>query len=193
MMDEATIISYFEKNKKEIQKLAKKLSQKENKSFDEEYEEIKDSYYNLKGTFHKEKVIVKGTAIQISDILNQIRNLPYEVFQVYDLKQDRFEKIDEIKGNPFEVKGIDLNMLTSKIVSYRMIKMTRTVNLFFIHNHPFMFKAFPSLADAETANTIMDVLYHPDLGNNFIDFSIVTPFDYYSVMQDMYGPYEENQ
>ena len=67
------------------------------------------------------------------------------------------------------------------------------INLFIIHNHPFIYKASPSEADANTLKAIFEetcsiekiILFITGIKTNIniVDFSIATVFDYWSFKQ----------
>ena len=85
-----------------------------------------------------------------------------------------------------------MNNIYRRILPLITIEGAGAIGIYVMHNHPYVYKASPSLADIETARVIVEALNNimtctREQGINcnvgLLDFGIVTEYDYWSMKQ----------
>ena len=181
---------YFENNKEKILETAKFLCRKDpSKTIEEQFEILKQQYINDDGAKHAETI---NGLCDISIWLNTIRYEKRENFVIIAVCEVQSKEIFKQIGDQFSSQNIDMMDIDKQIVSLIMGKCARSIGIYVMHNHPYIYKASPSLADIETADAIVKELNNimtctRELGINcnveLLDFGIVTEYDYWSIKQ----------
>ena len=186
MMNE---VEFFEANKDKIYATAEFLCKNDPScSVDEKYEELRLQYVNKDGTNHIETITINGQQYPIMNWLEQLRHEPVENFIIIAVSSTGSKIIYKVVGDQFSRDNIDLNDIDSAIIT----NGCRNTGLYIIHNHPFIYKASPSVADLKACEAIFHELERIEKEAalldakwqlTLIDFAIVTDFDYWSVKQ----------
>lgn len=184
---------YFEVNKEKIHATAEFLCSKDlSKNVDEQFEELKQQYFNSDGAKHKEVIKINDSELDIKAWLDIIRHKENEQFVIIAVFNKQSNIIFDKAGDQFSSPGINLDDIDAKIVALITFKGARSVGIYIMHNHPFIYRASPSKADLHTLETILKELVSIEnavksIGINcqiaLIDFAIVTEYDYWSVKQ----------
>ena len=181
---------YFEKNKDKILETAKYLCKNNTLLVEEKFKELEHQYLNEDGTHHDE-AILKNSSINIKEWLESIRHDDKENFLIYACFDNKTELIYKTSGNQHSIQ-INLDDIAASIYRIIAICKIRIVNLYVVHNHPFIYKASLSFTDCVTLNAINNELtsINENLNSigmksyiNLYDFAVVTDFDYFSIMQ----------
>ena len=181
---------YFEMHKDKIKLTAEFLCSKgSTKNVDDEFEKLKQQYLDKDGTCHSETI--KGS-VDISSWLETIRHQEIENFVVIAVYNDKSEIIFKQTGDQFSSPNIKIIDIDAKIVQLLTFGGARSVGIYVMHNHPFIYKASPSDQDIFTCAAISNeldsiVANAGEMGIKcqigLIDFGIATEYDYWSVMQ----------
>ena len=184
---------YFEVNKEKIHATAEFLCGKDlSKNVDEQFEELKQQYFNSDGTKHKEVIKINDSELDIRTWLDIIRHKENEQFVIIAVFNKQPKIIFDKAGDQFSSPGINPDDINAKIIN--LIKHTgaSSVGIYVMHNHPFIYRASPSKADLLALEAIFKELGKVEnalknIGINckitLIDFVIVTEYDYWSVKQ----------
>ena len=171
-------IKYLEDHKGKIFETAKYIAERSNGDISVKYAELESEYRNQNGTFHKELIANKN--VPLKHVLDEIRHLEVETVVYYGMINGKFIKLFSEKGTQFS-SNINMPKLIAMVAFYQC-------DFYIAHNHPFVFRASPSLADMNAIKEIMKMtieLAKEGINVNMLDFAIVTDFDYWSVMQAM--------
>ena len=181
---------YFENNKEKILETAKFLCSKEpSKTIEEQFEILKQQYINNDGTKHLETI---NGSCDISTWLDTIRHEERENFVIIAVYKGQCKVIFKQIGDQFSSHNINMNDIDRQIVPLITIEGAGSIGIYVMHNHPYVYKASPSLADLETAAAIDNELNNiiictRERGINcnvgLLDFGIVTEYDYWSIKQ----------
>ena len=181
---------YFENNKEKILETAKFLCSKDpSKNIDEQFKNLKQEYINCDGTKHLETI---NGSYDIGSWLDTIRHEKIENFVVFAVYEGQSKVIFKQTGDQFSSQNIDMMDIDNKIRLLMMGTCARSIGIYVVHNHPYVYKASPSLADIETAKVIVEVLNNikdcarslkMNCNVEFLDFGIVTEYDYWSMKQ----------
>lgn len=184
---------FFETNKEKIHATAEFLCSKDlSKKVDEQFEELKQQYFNCDGTNHKEVIKINDSEWDIKSWLDTIRHKEIENFVIIAVFNEQSQIIFDKTGDQFSSPQMNLNEVDAKIVNLITFGGARSVGIYVMHNHPFIYRAAPSDADLLTIETIFNELVNIEntvksIGINcqitLIDFAIVTEYDYWSVKQ----------
>ena len=181
---------YFENNKEKILETAKFLCSKDpSKTIEEQFEILKQQYINCDGTKHSETI---NGSCDIRSWLDTIRQEERENFVIIAVYEGQCKEIFKQTGDQFSSHNISMNDIDSRIVPLITFGVASDIGVYVMHNHPYVYKASPSLADLETA-----VAIHNELNNimsntkdfkincnlELLDFGIVTEYDYWSIRQ----------
>lgn len=183
---------FFEANKEKIHATAEFLCSKDSsKNIDEQFDELKQQYLNGNGTNHKETIRINNSELEIKKWLDTIRHKEIENFVIIAMCNGQPRIIFSQTGDQFSSPEMNLNDIDAEIV--KLLKLgARSVDVYVMHNHPFIYRASPSGADLLALEAIYSELVNIEnnvksIGINckitLIDFAIVTEFDYWSVMQ----------
>lgn len=186
-------IEYFEKHKLKILETAKFLCEKDSScSVDNKFEELKLQYYNNEGSHHSETIKTNDLELNINELLENIRHDTAENFVVCAFYNNSLHPIYKNVGNQFSNNNINLNDIDKAIVNLLIFNGIKSIGIYVLHNHPFIYKASPSEADLKTLEVIIEEINNIEkearaIGKEcqicLVDFSIVTEFDYWSTMQ----------
>lgn len=186
-------IDYFEKNKDKIFKTAEFLCKKDSScTVEDKFEELKSQYYNEDGSHHNETIMINNSSLNIKSWLDSIRHEPVENFLIIAIYNNTSSIIYKVVGDQFSSHNINLDEIDKIIVNMLTLKGIKSMGIYIVHNHPFIYKATPSPSDCETINGIYGELNNIEINANaigikcqikLIDFSIVTEFDYWSMKQ----------
>ena len=181
---------YFENNKEKILETAKFLCRKDpSKTIEEQFEILKQQYINDDGTKHAETI---NGSCDISIWLNTIRHEERENFVIIAVYKGQCKEIFKQIGDQFSSQNIDMMNIDKQIVPLITFGGAKSIGIYVMHNHPYIYKASPSTADLETAAAIFNELNNimtrtKELGINcnveLLDFGIVTEYDYWSIRQ----------
>lgn len=183
-------VEFFEKYKKEIYSVAEFICSKDSsKNIEEEFENMKKQYYKKIGTGSKEIVILENGNIKynISSILDEIRYSEVENTLVYIFFDGKYKRIQCEKGTRFN-SSFNIELIEYMLIQF--LKQKKNISLYFVHNHPFIYRASMSQADENAVVYIVSRINY--LRNMFVestidvlDFAVVTYYDYYSMKQEV--------
>ena len=180
---------YFEKNKDKIYEIAKFIANKNNEDLDTVFKNIKNEFYNRIGTNNDESIYVNDIEISLTDFLDEIRFLDHEEMLVIYFAGSEHGIVCKWIGNQFS-SCVNLEELSQRLLLLkRKTIFSRQITLFFVHNHPYLYRAAPSGADLLVFGKISSVIKALNTIDMFCkiviaDFSIVTSFDYWSFIQN---------
>ncbi len=129
---------------------------------------------------------------QLNNGADTIRHKEIENFVIIAMYNEKSQIIFSKTGDQFSSPEMDLNDIDAKIVELLTFGGARSVGVYVMHNHPFIYRASPSKADCLALEAIYNELVNIEntvksIGRNcqitLIDFAIVTEFDYWSVRQ----------
>lgn len=182
-------LEYYKKNKKKIKATAKYLCK--NSCFLKyiaKVAELRSQYKNEYGTHHKEEITMDDRIFSVNLLLEELRLEPIEHFKVYAIYGGNSYEIFHKIGDQFSVGDIDVNDIDEPIVG--MCLSANAIGIYVVHNHPYIYKAFPSPADLKTLDEFMkkirfinSLLHRMNCTVSLIDFAIVTEFDHWSFKQ----------
>lgn len=184
---------FFEANKEKIRATAEFLCSKDfSKNVDEQFEELKQQYIKSDGTNHKEVIKINDSELDIRTWLDIIRHKENEHFVFIAVINKQLQIIFDKAGDQFSCPEINLDDIDAKIIDFITRRGAISVGIYIMHNHPFIYRASPSKSDLHTCEAILKELANIEtavksIGINcqisFIDFAIVTEYDYWSVKQ----------
>ena len=186
---------FFETNKEKIHATAEFLCTKNSsKNIEEQFDELKQQYLNGEGTNHKEVIKINDYELDIKAWLDTIRHKEIENFVIIAMYNEKSQIIFSKTGDQFSSPEMELNDIDAKIVELLTFGGARSVGVYVMHNHPFIYRASPSKADCIALEAIYNELVNIEntvksLCRNcqiaLIDFAIVTEFDYWSFKQSI--------
>lgn len=125
--------------------------------------------------------------IDLKPWLKKIRNNDYETMIVLFIKQNKVVDSLFIKGSSMHVGSFAGEKM--KQVLHKAKELN--AGIYLVHNHPYIVAAWPSVVASKSNKIIAGDIgarkktgqYLKKIGINFLDFAVVTPFDYYSSLQ----------
>lgn len=181
---------FFKVHEEKIKATAEFLCSKDpSKNINEQFKNLKQQYFNQDGNCHSETI--NGT-VNISSWLETIRHQEIENFIMIAVYNGKPYIIFKITGDQFSSPDIQMVDIDTKIVQLLNSGCARSIGIYVMHNHPFIYKASPSYQDLITCEAISNELDNivakaGEMGIKcqigLIDFGIVTEYDYWSVMQ----------
>lgn len=99
----------------------------------------------------------------------------------------------ETTGTQFSSYGINLDVIDSYALNFIKTNHVSEMLLYIVHNHPFIYKASPSVADLQTLEAILKetdiievkaALFGMSCKVSIIDYAIATEFDYWCIKQE---------
>ncbi len=184
---------FFEANKEKIYATAEFLCSKDSsKNIDEKFDELKQEYLNGNGTNHKEVIKINDLELEINTWLDTIRHKEIEHFVIIAMYNGESKVIFSQTGDQFSSPAMNLGDINRRINYLLTFGGAKSVGVYVMHNHPFIYRASPSDADLLALEAIYDELINIEnaaklIGMNcqitLIDFAIVTEFDYWAARQ----------
>lgn len=187
---------FFEANREKIHATAEFLCGKDlSKNVDKKFEELKQQYFNCEDTGHNEVIKINDSELDIRTWLDIIRHKENEHFVFIAVINKQLQIIFDKAGDQFSCPEINLDDIDAKIIDFITRRGAISVGIYIMHNHPyhpFIYRASPSKSDLHTCEAILKELANIEtavksIGINcqisFIDFAIVTEYDYWSVKQ----------
>lgn len=185
--------TYFEVNKEKIRKTAEFLCRDDVTKTDEKFEELKNQYLNEEGTNHKEVIVVNEHELNINQWLEEIRHNEIEHFKIIAITDKGNGILYETTGTQFSSYGNNLDVIDSYALNFIKTNHVSEMLLYIVHNHPFIYKASPSVADLQTLEAILKetdiieakaALFGMSCKVSIIDYAIATEFDYWCIKQE---------
>ena len=161
-------------------------SKDSSKNIDDQFDELKQQYLNGEGTNHKEVVKINDSELDIKVWLDNIRHKEIENFVIFAMYNEKPQTIFSKTGDQFSSPEIDLIDIYIKKLVPLIVGGVKNIDLYVVHNHPFIYKALPSSADLKTLEILVEAFnmvereaksINKSCQITLIDFAIVTEFD----------------
>ena len=169
---------FFETYKDKILETAIFISKKQNIDIEDEFNKIKNDYLQRRGSFCEE--IILNVEFDLHNYLESIRHSQIENVRCLEFfpNTNKVCKLINKTGTRFS-SDIPIDELITDIKMFNC-------DFYIVHNHPFVYNACPSKSDLIAMDAIARMaleLEKSGISNNFLDFSIVTDYDYWSMQQ----------
>lgn len=126
---------FFDNNKEKIHETAKFLCSNKVSVVDAKFDELKKQYYGEEGTNHNEIVKINNQNIDVSHLLDSIRNKDIEHFIIYLITTNGTFVLYQVIGDQFKAR-VDVDEIKAKICTAVTVNRISNIGLFIVHNHP---------------------------------------------------------